>query len=89
MTREGLKALNERIAPDEGAALNKNSYEEIAEGLLILNKYPGRKHMGAEHDVLYVGDSEVLGLMSEEDCRMMLLLGWHWSKDVDCWASFI
>lgn len=88
MTKERLKQLEANNTFGQ-ESLGKNAYEELAEGLLILNKYPGRKHIGAEHDVLYVGDSEVLEQMSEQDCRTMLLLGWHWSKNVDCWATFI
>jgi len=82
----GLKELEDNVTYAERLALHKNSYEEVAEGLMILNKYSGRKYVGSEHDILYAGDSGVLEQMSEEDCRMMFLLGWHWSSEIDCWA---
>lgn len=89
MTREELEALDGKICFADKRNNGKNSLEEIAEGLLLINKHTNRPSICAEHDVIYAGDTEVLEKMSEEDCRTMLLLGWHWSSDVDCWASFV
>ena len=87
MTREELKALDDSISWEEKNNYGKNPFEEIAEGLLLLNKFPGNRGVCAEHDIIYAHGPDVLAKMSEEDCRTMLLLGWHWNKNVDCWAS--
>lgn len=89
MTKEELKKLEETVTWDVRHCSGRNSMEEIAEGLLIINKYAERPQFSAEHDIVYAGDPGVLEKMSEEDCRMMLELGWHWSKDVDVWASHV
>jgi hypothetical protein len=89
MTREELKALDDSIPYEEQKDNGLNSLEEMAEGLLLINKYAKRTSLCAEHDIIYAGDSGVLEKMSEEDCRRMLVIGWHWSRDVDCWASHV
>lgn len=59
--------------------------ERILKGLQIIAKYPGNHDFSADHDVIYVGDSNQF---SEEDLLEMDELDWFWDEEVDCWSHY-
>lgn len=62
--------------------------EDLIKALTIFKKYRNEKWpTHCEHDVLMimaVGEKE----MSEEDTQAVEKLGFHWSNEYDCWASY-
>lgn len=62
--------------------------DELIEALNIFKKYRNEKWpTHCEHDVLMimaVGEKE----MSLEDTEQVEKLGFHWSGEYDCWASY-
>lgn len=62
--------------------------DELIQALTIFKKYRNEKWpTHCEHDVLMimaVGENE----MSEEDTKAVEKLGFTWSDEYDCWASY-
>lgn len=63
-----------------------NKGDEILEGLKILRKY-GELEIAAQHDVLYAGTTEPLG-MSKQDVDAIESCGWHFDDEFDSWSIF-
>jgi hypothetical protein len=75
---------------------------DVAEGLLILEKYnPGSHDIAACHDIICAGPSEVIvegtedddepkgTVVSAEDAKRLHELGWHIDSENECWARFV
>lgn len=75
---------------------------EVIEGLQILSRYPLANDVSAGNEAIYAGPSEddakydeddnlVLGstVVSVEDAKRLLLLGWHLDTEFSCWAHFV
>lgn len=62
--------------------------DELIQALTVFKKYRNEKWpTHCEHDVLMimaVGEKE----MSLEDTATVEKLGFHWSSEYDCWASY-
>jgi hypothetical protein len=63
-----------------------NSTLEIAEGLMILAKYPNCD-TSAEHDVILSGPNDP-ETVSDEDKKRLTELTWFISGEYGCWAVF-
>lgn len=62
------------------------TYEELAEAMLIFAKYEGVEGLATEHDVIYAGpDSHDV---TPEDMIRLEELGWHVDNDYDCFGYF-
>lgn len=61
---------------------------DLIKALTIFMKYKNEAYpTHCEHDILMimgVGKKE----MSQEDTEEVTKLGFHWSSEYDCWASF-
>jgi len=66
--------------------------KDLIEALTILMKYGGADKYApthCEHDVFAVAGIGVsLEMVSEADAERLDELGFHWSDEYDCWASF-
>jgi hypothetical protein len=65
--------------------------KDLIEALSILSKYgtDGEFPTHCEHDVLLTAGMDIKeGEVSAEDAKRLDALGFHWSTEYDCWASF-
>lgn len=61
--------------------------DNLIKGLQILNKYAGCE-IAAEHDIIYVGLSDAVGV-SKKDAKELEELGFFISDEYDSWAKFV
>lgn len=61
----------------------------VLRGLQIFAKYTDNLDsvMAYEHDMLFAGDTAPEDF-SEDELRELLVCGWFFSKEFDCWVHF-
>jgi hypothetical protein len=60
---------------------------DFLRGYTILRQYEDDPEMSAEHDVLYIGETDPI-VMTQEDRKTLDELGWGWNNDLGCWYYF-
>lgn len=65
--------------------------EDLIQALLIFSKYIDVKERWpthCEHDIMMIMNIAEESILSEEDNKEVVRLGFHWSDEHDCWASY-
>lgn len=62
--------------------------KDLIEALQIFSKYTDTKYpTHCEHDILLIMEIEE-DSVTKEDAKLLDELGFFWSEEYDCWASF-
>ena len=61
------------------------------QGLMILSKYTKDLIEGADHEVIWSADIDVIlsAGLTEADAKSLALLNWHLDEDGDCFSCFV
>lgn len=66
-----------------------NNLQKVIAGLQIVAKYEKTDYdVSAEHDIIYTAVS-ASELMSEEDKKAMIEVGWSWNDGLECFYIFV
>lgn len=64
----------------------------VAKGFAILAKYGDDLEVAAGHDVIWVGQGELVALveaMTADDLRELAVLRWFLDEHLDCWGHYV
>lgn len=64
---------------------------DLIESLKIFSKYfksDSYAPSHCEHDIFQLAVADKQDVMSDEDVVRIEELGWHWSREHECWCSF-
>jgi hypothetical protein len=63
--------------------------EKVLAGLAIIARYDQVADVSAEHDIIYAGSAKShKDKLTEDEKKLMEIIGWHWDSEFDCWARF-
>jgi len=66
-----------------------DTIDKVLQGLQLLRAHGGVCHISADKDEIYAGPDDIDGVITPEDCKRLIDLGWHWDTEYSSWFIFV